>query len=720
ENSPAAQDHILTIRQAGTNLLAIINDILDLSKIEIGKLEILPSEYMFSSMVNDVINIIKTRILQTRLRFLVYIDCNIPNTLYGDAIRIRQILMNLLSNSVKYTESGFVSLTITGKYTESGTIILRAVVEDSGKGMKKDAINNLFKDFTRLDEQANKSIEGTGLGLSITKSLITAMGGDISVESEYGRGSTFTVTLPQKILREQKLASIVNPAVKNVLIYERREIYADSIIRAMDNLGVQHKLVSSSDEFLENLTANKFSFVFLASVLYDEIMKKLQGVKLNVKFAIIAEFGEIITDHNISTLYTPVYCIPIANFLNGVLQDHSQNPFRTNTVKLTAPTANIMVVDDIDTNLQVAEGLLQPYMVKVKLCKSGMEALNEVKSAHYDLVFMDSMMPEMDGTETLQKIRALDDNEPYFKTIPVIALTANALYGVREKFIHDGFDDFLSKPIDAAQLDSILGKWIPKEKQEQINNASYSAPHNSPQIAPHYLRPDSGPGAGNEYQDEEIKIEGINAGKSVAMTASGGKKQNYLKMLIAFCNDGIEKMEKIRQSLDSGNLQLYIIYIHAIKSASANMGAGEISAKARALEEAGHKGDLDFIKSHNDEFCRDFEVLLGNIKEYMASPAAAGPAITGPAAAGPAAAKNDHGTDMTIMGAWLLRFKAALNKLDSEDIKKATNILQEFSHSHKDSDVLNEILKNVLTGDYKSAVALIDNLLQIRDWNNQP
>jgi len=344
------KEYILSVKQAGTNLLSIINDILDLSKIENKKLEIVPSNYLFSSMINDVINIIKTRITDSELKFDINIDGNIPNSLIGDETRIRQVLLNILGNAVKYTKKGFISLSASGEIIENN-VLLTMEIADSGIGIKPEDLKVLFDEFVRVDMESKKGIEGTGLGLAITKNLLTAMDGNISVKSEYGKGSTFTVKLPQKI---------------------------------------------SSDELFD-------------SVKNDSI-----------------------------------------------------------TIKFNAPNARVLVVDDIDANLKVVNGLVQPYKMQVDLCTSGAAAIEMVKANSYDLVFMDHMMPDMDGVEATKLIREMAKENPHYANLPIIALTANAVSGVKEMFLENGFNDFLSKPIDIVNLNSILEKWLPEGKQENI------------------------------------------------------------------------------------------------------------------------------------------------------------------------------------------------------------------------------------------------------------
>jgi PAS domain S-box-containing protein len=460
-----AREHLITIKQAGSNLISIINDILDFSKIETGKLEIVPVNYLFSSLINDVINIIRMKVVDTQIRLLVNIDSKIPDELTGDEIRIRQVLLNILGNAVKYTEKGVVTLTVFGEFTGENTVTLIMEIMDTGKGIKQEDLANLFVEYRQLDQEHNRGVEGTGLGLTIARSIVHAMGGKIDVYSEYGKGSSFTVTLPQIARSDKPLAEVQDPDKKKVIIYERRGIFADSIVLTADNLGVSSKVVSTDSEFNEWMLKQKFDFIFISFELYTNNREEILKYGTKSQIVILTEFGETIPDSNLNVISMPAHSISIANILNGKTDKFSYDDKNELIVSFTAPQANILVVDDIITNLNVAKGLLSPYETQITLCKSGMMALNAIKSNRFDVIFMDHRMPEMDGMETTQRIRAMGDEDPYYKNVPIIALTADAVSGIKEMFLENGFNDFLSKPIDTIKLNSVLEKWIPKEKQ---------------------------------------------------------------------------------------------------------------------------------------------------------------------------------------------------------------------------------------------------------------
>ena len=673
--SPTVRENILTIKQAGSSLLSIINDILDFSKIETGKMEIVMEEYLLSSLINDVVQIIKTRAFESHLRFVINIDNNMPNTLLGDVNRIRQVILNLLSNAVKYTDKGFISLSITGNITDNDNFILITTVEDSGRGIKPENVEKLFEKFARFDLANNNGVEGTGLGLAITQNLVKSMGGEIVVQSEYEKGSIFTLKLPQKIRGSQKLAVVENPGEKNVLVFERRDLYIHSIISTMDSLGVNCRIVSNISEFYEEIKRNIYSFIFVSHTLYEKTKKEYTDIKTDAKIVLIAELGEVIsTESNVIILTTPIFSIPVANILNGISKNLAGVLTNGKMVEFTAPEARVLTVDDVRTNLKVIEGLLKPYEFKIDSCKNGMDAIEAVKTNRYDIIFMDHMMPVMDGIETTRRIRALDGNDSYFNEVPIIALTANALLGAKEMFLDNGFNDFLSKPIDTIELNVILNRWIPKGKQITLKKEAQ---------------------ANEQYDDISFEINGVNTKKGIFMT--GGSIKRYMETLDVFYKDGLEKINSIKTCLDENNLPLYVIFVHAVKSAAANIGAEKLSEAAKALEMAGNQSNLSYINSHNANFLADFEKLLGNIKAMLEM-------ATG--------GERKESIDTGLLKMELSGLKTALNDYDSAAIKKAVDNLRALTQASYISAKMEDIFKNILIGDYDMAVPLIDSLLK--------
>ena len=674
--------HILTIKQASANLLSIINDILDITKIESGKMEIISDYYLFSSLMNDVISIIKMKLIDSQLRFTVNIDCSIPNELCGDVTRIRQVLINLLSNAVKYTDEGFVSFIVTGTILEGDVVNLDIIVKDSGRGIKQEDINKLFVDFSQLDTEKNRSIEGTGLGLAISWNILKAMGGDIKVSSEYGKGSTFTATLPQAFHSSHchKLAYVKNPAEKSVLVYERRDIYANSIIATLENLGVRCELASGGTSFRKKLATRSFSFIFLAPILYEHSKNEISQFAASSNIVMLTEFGETPTNDDFSILAMPAHCISVANILNGVPEVYS---YKENELfsSFVAPDARVLVVDDIRTNLTVTEGLLLPYKMHVDLCKSGMEAIIAIKSNRYDLVFMDHWMIEMDGVEATKCIRALGEEDNYYMDIPIIALTANAIFGTRDMFIKNGFNDFLAKPIDTVKLNSILERWIPRKKQQKS-----AMPHEGDVV---------------EYASDAAsmaipEIKGLNINKGIALT--GGSVKRYLETLDVFYDDGLEKVKSLKTCLETGNISLYTIHIHALKSAAANVGAETLSLAAKDLEVAGKQTDLSFIEAHSAQFFASLESLLANVHDALL-------VCRGNAKS----AVISHDTD--VLKTKLAELRVSLETLDAHAMNSSIEALLDMRLPEDASAVVQSISKSILLAEYDEALTLTESLL---------
>jgi signal transduction histidine kinase/CheY-like chemotaxis protein len=490
ELSGEARGYAQDIKQAGNNLISIINDILDFSKIEAGKLEIIPVKYLFPSLVNDSVNIIRMRIGEKPLRFFTNIDSAIPNGLIGDEIRLRQIILNLLSNAVKYTEKGHFSLTITVDKRTEKQIWLKIAVTDTGKGIKPEDQEKLFGDFVQVDSKINRGIEGTGLGLAITKRLCVVMGGSITVESEYGKGSVFTAIIPQDIDSDIPFASVHEPEKKKVLVYESRIVYAKSVCWSLENMHVPHTMVTNPDDFAAALQKEEWFFVFSGYGLYENIKTIMDNTSFpngkKPSLALMVELGNESFFPNVRFVSLPIQSLSIANTLNGGADSKIYIDSRTSgAARFTFPNARLLVVDDISTNLKVALGLLSPYKAEVDTCLNGLQAIEFVKRSveekrEYDIVFMDHMMPEMDGIEATEKIRKIKTE----KQIPIIALTANAVVGMKEMFIEKGFNDFLAKPIDVNKLDEMLSLWIPKEKRE---SAAVNKKQDKPETVKKYV-----------------------------------------------------------------------------------------------------------------------------------------------------------------------------------------------------------------------------------------
>lgn len=529
------------IKSSSRNLLALINDILDLSKVEAGKMELIETKYHVKSLVNEVLSMMDIVASQHGLMLFSEFDMSIPCRYLGDEGRIKQILINILNNAVKFTKEGHVKIFVAGKQGETpDTEHLVFRIEDTGCGIKEEDIEGIFENFRQLDSKRNRSVEGTGLGLSITKRLVELMQGTIALESVYGEGTTFIVEIPQKIADTRPLSEI--PEVE-----------------------------APKEKLLE--------------------------------------------------------------------------PF-------TAQNCKILVVDDNIINRRVARSLLQTYGVEIAEAESGMSAIELVKTTKYDIIFMDHMMPGMDGIETVQHIRTdCGDNG----SLPVIiALTANAMEGVRETFLTNGFQDFITKPIDRKTLHKTLLKWIPEQDRTpggewidklQSSNSNYG-----------------------EFQD--IIIEGINTDE-VAEHHSASIEE-YIDLLHLYCLDGKRKLALLRRLWEEKDYKTYGIEVHGLKSASANVGAMHVSNRAREQEKAVNRGDITFVDSHAEKLLTEYEEQLNHIQTYLDSNYKS---------------KDKKEKEQEIEKADLLqKIETALNNLENFQSKDCANQIEEILEYHLAAD----------------------------------
>ena len=464
-------EYARTIEGAGRTLLALINDILDISKIELGKMEISNSEYELSSVLVDVVRMMQQKAAVKKLSVMLDVDPKTPGRLMGDEMRLRQILLNIMNNAVKYTEKGSVTLKVLYENIRKDSVDLVFKIKDTGIGIREEDLGSLFEKFTRLDTDKNKTIEGTGLGLAITKQILNLMDGKIEVKSTYGKGSTFTVRLPQLIVTNEEIGEI-----------------------------------SLSKLALDRKALGKPSF--------------------------------------------------------------------------KAPQANILIVDDTAVNRIVVKDLLAVTDAVIDEAESGSECLDMVKNKAYDLIFLDYRMPGMDGIEVLKAMSQLSDN--LSQDAVIIALTANAVTGAKERFLDEGFDDFITKPVSGSKLMNLLMMYLPGDKivltstDEEENTGSYDV-----------------------TDDEWLKRlskAGIDTKKGLQHCDG---ENTYKDVMAVFIRDIPSKLDILKQSFEKKDWERYEIEAHAVKSTSRIIGAEKLADLAKDMEQALSEENLDYVRENH-------------------------------------------------------------------------------------------------------------------------
>ena len=560
-----AKGNLEKIYNAGSTLLNIVNDILDISKIESGKFELITAEYDIPSLINDTITQNIQRISEKPIEFFLDISPDIPARLYGDELRIKQVISNLLSNAFKYTNEGIVELGMRSAPGEDkDRVRIKVWVKDTGIGIRTEDVKKLFSDYSQVDLKINRKIEGTGLGLAIAKKMIEAMGGTITVESEYGKGSVFTMEFQQKFVTNTPIGASVVGNLKNF-------------------------------QYSNNMR-NKGSRLTYAKM----------------------------------------------------------------------PYAKVLVVDDNNTNLDVAKGLMKPYAMQIDCVTRGQEAVDAIRAekVKYDAIFMDHMMPEMDGIEALQYIREIDTE--YARNVPIIALTANAIVGNEEMFLSKGFQAFISKPINLLQLDSVLKRWV-RNKSSDNNEVHFGSTfHELPEI----------PG---------IDVQNV-------MELYGGMMDVFLAVLRSYAENTPGVLEKL-QTLTAESLPDYAINVHGLKGSSASICAENIRERSFELEMMAKSGSFKGVLELNEALLRDTKTLINGIKAWLK--------------------KQDANAEKPRLGApdpeVLEGLRQSLIDYDMNGIDVAMNILKSADYD-KDADLIPWLEERITISEFDYAAKRIAEL----------
>ncbi len=525
----STEDNVVAYAQsvsiAGHSLLGIVNDILDFSKIEAGKMEIIPVDYDISSVINDLVNMVQIRADEKGLSLYLFFDADMPKLLHGDEVRVKQIITNILTNAVKYTEKGSVTFSITYERLpeEPDSVALLVSVKDTGIGIKNEDRDKLFSEFERLDEEVNRHIEGTGLGMSITLRLLSMMGSTLELDSVYGVGSDFHFRLKQKVVKWEPLGD------------------------------------------------------------YEAAFKAL-------------------------------------------VQDRNRHHYKE---KFTAPSAKVLVIDDNPMNLMVFKSLLKKTCVMIDMAEDGDTGISMAFDTKYDIIFIDHMMPGKDGIETLQALKK-EKKHPNQET-PNVCLTANAISGAREEYIAAGFDDYLSKPIDADKLENMLLHYLPEEKivhmesetdaPEDGDASEIRAAEGGAVKAGQSANKEAGRGSLRKAIPEEfLPLEESGLFDVESGFKNSGGEESYLPLLKVFYDSLDSRYEELDRLFKAEDFANYTIKVHALKSSAKIIGAGEYGEDAQLLENAGKSGDLTYIRGHHGGFLKkltEFREPIGQVLSAM-------------------------------------------------------------------------------------------------------
>lgn len=685
------KNYVLSIVNAGNGLLTIINDILDISKIESGKFSIVDEEYELESLIYDIVTIIGIRIGDKPIEFLVDIDPDLPKYVTGDMVRVKQVLLNIIGNAVKFTKTGYIKFGIHATIADS-KILFTMPIEDSGIGIQKKDLDELFVSFNQVDTHKNHSIEGTGLGLVISQRLCQMMGGDIAVESEYEKGSTFTITLTQEVSRPERMLHISKPENFHILLLSDSEIMQPYFTACMDRMRLSYDLCESYDDLIGQLGHGGYTHALVKPETYRR-MADDDYHNPDVHFIVLLSLRDQarMEEYQLSIVETLFTMQLAAALYNRTDYSHLMKRSGIDVVAIQPmPYVRVMIVDDNEVNLQVANGLMNPYNMQVDCALSGKKAISMLENSDYDLIFMDHMMPEMDGVEAVKIIRTLPDARK--KSVVIVALTANVTHDAKDLFMESGFDDFLSKPIETFKLNAVLKKWL-----RDIND-SRATEHPEAQAELEQL-------SLGEYPLPVLAADSELAVSGYVDFATGvqnlGSQKVYCGILRTYCRTSSEKLELLPQLLES-DIKNFTIEVHGLKGASAGISANLIAQLAAQLEFLAKDNRIEIIRECMPEFLSSFKATLDDINAYMheyelQATAASGPVVVKELKSG----AFDHEL--------LQSFKTAFMDFDTEMLRELLDTQSEFSFDAQESALISGLRNSYANYDFETPVGLIDD-----------
>lgn len=595
------RNNITDIRNSGNSLLSIFSDIFDFTDLNSGRMEIVSNNYNITSTINDIINMTASRTAGKKLELIVDFDAKIPAVLMGDEQKIKRAVMNIIDNAVKFTSDGGIIVRIRTRHEEYGVNLIISV-RDTGIGMNEESLEKLFTSYNQVDTKRSRRERGLGLGLPIAKAIVNKMGGFVSVQSEPRNGTEVQLVIPQGVVIEESAVSLSDPGKIGVMLYIDmnkyrysviRDGYAENIAKISEGLGINYVRCLSLSDVKRRIVKENYSHVFISWEEYCEDREFFEKLSNEVRVVLVLDrdHKESIADSKLMFVYKPFYVLSIAAVLSGRYDESFGFKRRA---RFIAPDASVLVVDDNLMNLKVIEGLLRPYRINVHVAENGRQALKMIDSLQIDMVFMDHMMPEMDGIETFRELRRKPG--AYFRNVPVIALTANAIGGARDMFMIEGFSDYITKPIELSSLERVLYRFIPNEKI--IKRSDIAENEHTEEAA--------------FVSDKDINIEGVDVQLGIGYCSEN--IGDYIDIVKIYYETGVKKIDELRRFFDEKDWKNYAILVHAVKSTSLNIGAVKLSKMAKRLEAAAKAKNESVIAEENNGMLAEYERVIAAIK----------------------------------------------------------------------------------------------------------
>ena len=592
EMDDVTKQEVMIIKDSAYDLLDIIDDVLMYSKLDAGKLNLVNAPFNISKMLKTMIDTVSVMISDKKLKMRIKIDHNIPKIILGDELHIRQIFSRILFVSIALTENGRIMMEVKAKKIDDDRKVkLECKISDTGMGLAEADLHAVFGAYDTYDSRQNSNLKGIGLKYSVCRELLKLMGGELEILSIEGVGLEVKFDFVCDIVDQSPMITLDNNDTKKVLIYisDNRELGVWKNI--MEGFEVRPEYVNSLFKFDAEIHNREYDYIFVPEEMYSAVASILSLYKVDKKTYVICDpkrcYGEY---DKCRIIRHPVSCLSVAEILNNKW-DADDYSLKLNISSYDGSKAKILVVDDNGVNIKVAMGIFKQYKIDIDVAKSGAECLEKMAVTHYDLVFMDMVMPEMSGLDTLIKIR--ESNNENMKNVPVIALTAESGGNVQEKIMAEGFSEYLAKPIKPKYLTNLLISFLPNGVFKVIKN-------NNPS---------------NDGINLTEKKNELNTNKGLANIAHN--EDSYCAILNTYYSEGVRKVAELPGLLKAGEISAFTTDVHGIKSSSASIGADTVSLMFKELEAAGKEGNLEYINERYEEYSNSFIKILEDVKNYL-------------------------------------------------------------------------------------------------------
>ena len=714
EEDPEKKKDIFTIQMAGQRLFSQIEDILDYTEIDNEKVIVSEEAYMISSIVNDVISENQMQEKENMPELIFDLDAAMPAVFLGDGKKIKKVLRHLVNNAIKFTKKGGVYVRIHALRKDYGANLC-ITVSDTGEGISGEELEKITEGFYQADGGRSRRAGGLGLGLPIVAGMVSCMEGFMQIKSEEGCGTTVSVSIPQRIADKKPMITLENRErfclacflkPEKYEIPEIRDYYNETITHIVEGMDISIHRVFNTDELRALTGIYQITHLFIGTEEYEESSTLIEDLADRMTVLVVADqhFAPL-PDTKTKLLRKPFYCLPIANMLNA---EALQGEVSLEGKRMLCPDVKVLVVDDEPMNLLVAEGIFREYEMQVRTVHSGIAALELCEKEDFDLIFLDHMMPEMDGVETLKRLRRLLTDSG--KTATIIAFTANAVSGAREMFFQEGFDEFVSKPIEMAELERVLRNVLPKSAVRYVDKD-----YRTERSVEHQ---DGGHSEGMQEQSmsDQRKTEFLE--KAGIHTITGlqyclNSVEFYEELLEKFAADADRKQEDMDRSFEQKDWGNYRIMVHSLKSTARMIGAGALSDLARELEDAAKELNVEYIGTHHDDLLVKYRETVQSIRDIFCEEEKAGKEDTGIQNA------EEQKEYQEIFGLELRRrLEEIEDSLNTFEADRAKNLIEQLSGFTYCGDsvagLLEEAGKDVddfeMTAASEKVKALIDNM----------